>query len=412
MRRAAPQASTYRLADGNGLHLEVSTTGTKSWIVRYRLPGATTAAPAVIGRYPDVSLLEARTRAEEARQAARRGIPTHGIRSTRRAEAAAVEAEQQQDAEAEHASFRATAERWIESRRSGWGIETFRKARLALDSYLVPALGEADIRTLESRMVRPVLVSMAERVPSLARKARQYAMGIVDHAINEGLRGEDSRLRLDRVFPQHVSGHMAAVTDDAEALGRVMAAIHAHSRHVTRAALILTATTAVRPGVAAGARWAEIDLKHGEWKIPAERMKTRQAFTTSLPRQAVEVLKGMHKLTGGQEYVFPSLTQDGGHLHRDALSKALRDMGFGGSQSAHGFRASFRTLAREHLNADADVLEAQLAHAPKGEVQAAYARGTFKTHRQGVVQQWADYLDALRDSAQVIPFTRKGGYAV
>lgn len=398
--RARPKATTYRLADGNGLHLEVSPSGTKSWLVRYRLPGAATATPAIIGRYPDTTLLQARARAEETQQAARRGIPTHGIRSRRRAMAAEAVAQQAEDTQAERASFRATAERWIEAKRSGWSVETFRKARLVLDSYLIPALGDEDIRTLESRTVRPVLVEMHSRVPVLAKKAKQYAMGIVDHAINEGLRGEDSRLMLERIFQRTAAGHMPAVTENEAALGRVMAAVDAYEGPVTRAALILAATTAVRPGNVAGARWEEIDLKRGEWKIPAERMKTRQPFTTSLPRQAVDALKEMHKLTAGREHVFLSLTSRAGHLHRDALSKALRDMGFRGKQSAHGFRATFRTLARERLGAEVDVLEAQLAHAPRDEVQAAYARATFKEQRRQVLQQWADYLDQLREKAK------------
>lgn len=397
---ARPKAAAYRLADGNGLHLEVSPAGTKSWLVRYRLPGAATATPAIIGRYPDMTLLQARARAEEAQQAARRGIPTHGIRSRRRAMAAEAVAQLAEDTQAERASFRATAERWIEAKRSGWSVETFRKARLVLDSYLIPALGNEDVRTLESRTVRPVLVETHSRVPVLAKKAKQYAMGIVDHAINEGLRGEDSRLMLERIFPRTAAGHMPAVTENETALGRVMAAVDAYEGPVTRAALILAATTAVRPGNVAGARWEEIDLKRGEWNIPAERMKTRQPFTTSLPRQAVDALKGMHKLTAGREHVFLSLTSKAGHLHRDALSKALRDMGFRGKQSAHGFRATFRTLARERLGAEVDVLEAQLAHAPRSEVQAAYARATFKAQRREVLQQWADYLDQLRGKAK------------
>jgi integrase len=314
--------------------------------------------------------------------------------------AAEAVAQQAEDSQTERALFRATSERWIEAKRKGWSIETFRKARLVLDSYLIPALGSEDIRTLESRTVRPVLMEMHSRVPVLAKKAKQYAMGIVDHAINEGLRGEDSRLMLERIFQRTAAGHMPAVTENEGMLGRVMAAVDAYEGPVTRAALIVAATTAVRPGNVAGARWEEIDLKRGEWHIPAERMKTRQPFTTSLPGQAVDALREMHKLTAGREHVFLSLTSKGGHLHRDALSKALRDSGFRGKQSAHGFRATFRTLARERLGAEVDVLEAQLAHAPKDEVQAAYARATFKAQRRKVLQQWADYLDQLRDKAK------------
>lgn len=82
------------------------------------------------------------------------------------------------------------------------------------------------------------------------------------------------------------------------------------------------------------------------------------------------------------------------------MSKALREMGFQGEHTTHGFRASLRTLGRERLGIDVDVLEAQLAHAPKDEVEAAYARVKFREKRREVMQRWADYLDELRSGRQ------------
>lgn len=136
-------------------------------------------------------------------------------------------------------------------------------------------------------------------------------------------------------------------------------------------------------------------------------MKTGQDFTTSLPTQAVEALREMHARSAGEEYVFPpQARQKTPHLSRDALSKALRDMGFRGKHTPHGNRASLRTLGRERLGIDVDVLEAQLAHAPKDEVEAAYARVKFKEQRREVMQAWADYLDRLR-AGNVVEFKRK-----
>jgi len=126
-------------------------------------------------------------------------------------------------------------------------------------------------------------------------------------------------------------------------------------------------------------------------------MKTGQDYSTSLPEQALVVLREMHERNMGGEYVFPpQARQKSPHLSRDALSKALRDMGFQGEHTTHGFRASLRTLGRERLGIDVDVLEAQLAHAPKDQVEAAYARVKFREKRQEVMQAWADYLDQLK----------------
>ncbi|MFD0324994.1 tyrosine-type recombinase/integrase [Lysobacter gummosus] len=116
---------------------------------------------------------------------------------------------------------------------------------------------------------------------------------------------------------------------------------------MTRAALIVTMLTALRPGVVAGARWSEINLHDAEWLVPPERMKTRNAHVVPLPLQAVNEIKGMLKFTGDGEYVFPPLArQKSSHLHRNALSAALRRMGLQGVHAAHGFRAMFRAVAR------------------------------------------------------------------
>lgn len=417
--KARPKPRAYPLADGNGLALLVSPAGMKSWTVRFRLPDGHRPPPATIGHYPAMSLAKARARAAEIQRDAKRGIAATGIREARRVAIAAAGAEQEAEtrakAERENATFRAVSGRWLAERRPTWAVETYRKAQLVVNSYLAPKLGDADMRTLETKDVRPVLLDMAAKVPVLAKKARQYVGSIVEQAINEGLRSDESMLRLSRILPTSRSGHMPAVTDDDSRLGEVMRAIDGHGNRVVRAALILAALTVMRSGVVASARWSEMDLGAAEWKVPglnpdgSNRMKTGQDFTTPLPRQAVEVLREMHDLSAGEEYVFPPQAwQASPHLNRDTLSKALRDMGFQGVHTPHGNRASLRTLGRERLGIDIDVLETQLAHAPKNEVAAAYARVKFREQRREVMQAWADYLDELKAGGKkIVPYKRE-----
>ncbi len=216
--RARAKAAPYTLADGNGLYLAVSTAGLKAWTVRYRLPDGKQPAPATIGHYPALSLADARVRAVEVLRDAKQGRMTKGIRKARQAVIAASDAVQEAEiqawTEAQHASFRAVSGRWLAEKRPGWGAETYRKARLVVDSHLMPVLGDTDMRTVETKDVRPVLVSMSARTPALAKKARQYVAGIVEHAINEGLRSDESMLRLSRSLPPSHSGHMPSVTED------------------------------------------------------------------------------------------------------------------------------------------------------------------------------------------------------
>src|SRR3546814_3724185 len=134
-------------------------------------------------------------------------------------------------------------------------------------------------------------------------------------------------------------------------------------------------------------------------------MKMGNDHIGPLPDQAIAVLKEMRPRAGQSPYVFPSpARQKTPHLHRYSLSKALRTMGFQGKHATHGFRGTLRTMARERLNVDIDVLEAQLAHAKKGDVQKAYDRATFDDDRRKVMQAWANYLDSLRDGkSKVVP---------
>jgi integrase len=407
IRKAKSKENPYFLSDGNGLALWISPAGLKAWRVRYRLPDGSRPAPATIGHYPEMSLAEARVKSVDVQRDAKQGKTTAGVRKAQReiasAEGAGQETVNRQHAEIERASFGSVSARWMAEKRPTWAAETYRKARLVVNSYLVPKLDTLDVRHMETKDIRPVLLEMTKKTPQLARKARQYVASIIDHAINEGLRPDGSRLRLDRILPTYRSGHMPAVTDNDGKLGDVMRAIDGHSNRVVRAALILASLTVMRSGVVASARWEEIDFAAEEWRVPGKnpdgsnRMKTGQDFSTSLPTQALAVLREMRERNMGGEYVFPPQSrQNSAHLSRDALSKALRDMGFQGEHTTHGFRASLRTLGRERLSVDVDVLEAQLAHGPKDEVQAAYARVKFRSQRGILMQRWADYLDELK----------------
>lgn len=379
--------------DGGGLYLDVRDNGSRYWRLKYRYGGREKLL--ALGVYPEVSLAEARRARDTARGLIREGKDPS-------AERMALRDAQKRNTDA---AFPHVAEQWMAFKKREWAPETYRKARYVLDNYLTPALRRTSIATLTSKEAADALNKLP---PSLAEKGRQYLGGMVNFAIRQGLRDEGRLLALRGVLPRKAGGHFAAATNvkDVAALAK---AIHAYPAPVTRAALQLAMLTAMRPGLVASARWDEIDLDAAEWSVPGERMKTRHAHIVPLPEQAVAVLSEMQAYTAGKEYVFPPLArQKNVHLHREALGSALRRMGFQGKHTTHGFRGMFRTVARERLGIDPDVLEAQLAHAKRGDVQKAYDRTTFNDERRKAMQAWADYLDQLRDdSRKVVPIKRK-----
>jgi len=148
--------------------------------------------------------------------------------------------------------------------------------------------------------------------------------------------------------------------------------------------------------------------------FPAARMKrTKQeelnglAHVVPLSRQAVAVLCDLHPLTGHGRYVFPSPRTGERPMSDNGVLAALRRMGFPKDEmTGHGFRAMARTLLAERLNVDEAVIEAQLAHAVRDALGRAYNRTEFVEQRRKMLQTWADYLDKLRDGAEIIPIKR------
>ncbi|MEO5810514.1 MAG: integrase arm-type DNA-binding domain-containing protein [Rhodanobacter sp.] len=389
IRHAKPDSSP--LWDGGGLHL-LNRNGHFHWRLKYVRPDGRENRLA-LGAYPTIGLKDARALREAARRKLAAGIDPAEDRKAQRADAKRII----------HDTFEHFAREWLATKSPGWAEETRRKAELCVDSYLVPTLGKLSVRNLTSADVLKVLRGMAAHSPSLTPKVAQAAQAIVRVAITEGAR-EDGRLldlNLRDNLPALEKGHYPAATLPAE-LGKVLRLIATYPSEVTRAALFACAYTGQRPGVVVAMRWEELSNDGCEWIIPAAKMKMGNQHIVPITRQVRALLDNMHAFTGGKDYVFPPLArQKTPHLHRDALSKALREAGLRGKQTPHGLRASLRTLARERLGVLPDVLEAQLAHAKKGEVAGAYDRTRFDDERRNVMQQWADYLDDLRDETIV-----------
>lgn len=326
-REGAPAAKHF---DGGGLYLDVRPAKGRYWRMKYRFAGREKLL--ALGVYPEVSLAEARRHRDEARTHLRSGIDPAAVKDER----------ESADRRIVDAAFPTIAAAWLTFKRPGWAEETYRKAEYVTNAYLIPALRRHSIATLKTKDAANALQDIP---PSLASKARQYLGGMVDYAIRQELRDDGRLLSLRGVLPRRQKGHVPAATNQGS-LQAVLKAIDKWEILVTRNALTLTMLTAQRPGIVVAAEWSEFDLEAAEWSIPDHKMKMRKPHIVPLPRQAVALLQNMLVWTAGRQYVFPALArQKTPHLHRDALSNALRDMGFQGKHATHGFRTSLRTIA-------------------------------------------------------------------
>jgi len=194
---------------------------------------------------------------------------------------------------------------------------------------------------------------------------------------------------------------------------RDVAAYEGHP--VTRAALSLSALLLLRPGELRHMEWAWIEVDSAVLTVPGEVMKRTKAdkangppHVVPLAPQALAILADLRLLTGQGRFVFPSLLTGERCMSENTVRGALRRMGYGNDDmTAHGFRAMARTMIAERLGVAPEVIEAQLAHTVSDALGRAYNRTQYLDQRRDMMTKWADYLDQLRDGAQVIPFASR-----
>ena len=397
--------------DGDGLSLIARPDGAGWWRLRYWL--ASRENRLSLGTYPDVSLSDARKRRDEARRLVASGTDPSEQRKADKA-ACAVKAEAARMAAAGLpglGTFEHAVREWHARMAPSWSTGHAVKVLALLVNDLFPYIGARPLAELTA----PELLTHARRVEArgaveTAYRAVKAAGAVFRFGVQRGYCESDPTRDLKGAIMLPVAQHRAAVTDPAK-LGELLRAIDAYQgTPVVRAALALAPMVFLRPGELRHAEWAEFDLDGTTWTIPAARMKGRlkakkngPPHTVPLAPQAVAILRDLRPLTGKGQYVFPSPLTPNRPLSDNGVLSALRRMGFGKDEmTGHGFRATARTITVERLGIAPEVIEAQLAHAVGDALGRAYNRTKFMGQRRDMMTKWADYLDRLRDGAQVI----------
>lgn len=398
IRNSKPKATQVKLFDGSGLFLLITPQGGKLWRLKYRFEKKEKLL--AIGPYPEISLTAARMQREEARRQLVKGIDPGALRKAQR-----------QAKTSETESFEVIAREWFDKFKQNWveghAITIIRR----LENDLFPYLGNRPIADIKA----PELLAVLRRVEArgaldTAHRIRSITGQVCRYAVATGRAERDPSGDLRGALPQPVDGHFASITDPKE-VGALLRAIDGYQgSFVVKCALLLAPLLIVRPGELRHAEWVEIDLDEAVWNIPGSKMKLKQPHMVPLCRQAVEILSRLKDLTGRSPYVFPSGRSYTRAMSENAVTAALRRMGYEkGSMTGHGFRAMARTILDEVLQVRPDFIEHQLAHAVRDPNGRAYNRTAHLAERKKMMQQWADYLDKLKAGAEVIPFkTLKG----
>lgn len=413
IRNAKPGEKAQKLFDGGGLYLELRPNGAKYWRLKYRVSGVEKRLS--LGVYPATGLKDARTKAAEARKLVAEGADPSEQRQANKADLQRKrEAERLADAGLPAVdSFEAVARDWLktvhEVKVSAGHAE---RTRIRLEQDAFPWIGHRPIAELEA----PELLEMLRRVE--ARGAIETAHRIKDacgqvfrYGVATGACKRNPAADLKDAMQPVQTRHHAAIVDPAQ-VGKLLRDLRGYEGHaVTRAALDLSALLLLRPGELRHMEWAWVDLGAAMLTLPPEVMKRKKAdkadgppHLVPLALQAVELLTELQQLTGAGRFVFPALTSGQRCMSENTVRSALRRLGYANEDmTAHGFRATARTMIAERLGIAPEVIEAQLAHAVADALGRAYNRTQYLAQRQAMMQTWANYLDKLRQGAEVVP---------
>jgi integrase len=386
--KTKPQAKSVRLSDGRGMYLEISPAGGKWWRFKYRFAGKERRIS--LGVYPDVPLAAAREKREEARRQVAAGIDPG---EQRKAAKVAL-------AESTENTFEAISREWFGLFSTKWVKGHADKIIRRLELNVFPWLGSRPIKAITA----PELLAALRRVESrganeTAHRALQVCGRVFRYAIATGRAERDPSRDLSGALAPIQERHFASITEPL-AVGELLRAIDAYKgAFVTRCALRLAPLVFVRPGELRSAQWAEFDFDKSEWRIPASRMKSRVQHIVPLSTQAVAILRELQPLTGRFPFAFPSVRSRFRAMSENAITGALRRMGYTGQDmTGHGFRSMASTLLNEQ-GWNRDAIERQLAHGERDAVRAAYNYAEHLPERRRMMQAWADYLEKLKNGS-------------
>lgn len=384
LRSLKPKDAVFRIADSNGLCIEVRPTGSKIWRYRYRY--ASKANMLTLGEYPAVTLAEARSERDKARALLKGGADPSQVARIQRA--ATVEQAGN--------TFAVLAAELLEQRAKKLSPGSVVRERRMLERDLGSFIGDLPIDDITAPLLLMALRKIEARgAVETAHRARATASLVFRYAIATGRTKHNPATDLVGALSSTKTKHFASLTEPHQVANLLKAIYGYQGSPVVSAALKLSALLFVRPGELRHARWEDINLETAEWRYVTSKTKT--PHIVPLAKQVLEVLREVQPYTRRSQYVFPGVRSASKPISENTINAALRNLGFDNTMmTAHGFRAMARTLLDEVLGFRPDFIEHQLAHAVRDPLGRAYNRTSHLVERTKMMQAWADYLDSLR----------------
>ena len=399
VKKSAPTEKVRKMADGQGLYLEIHPNGGKYW--RYGFRDASGKAQRLsLGVYPETSLSDARKAHQTLREQHRKGV---NLSLQRRQEKDGLTADARN-------TFESLARDWHADTLKKWTQQNAHEIMRRMETHVFPKIGALPLAQLTApEVLRAVKAIEKQGTTETARRALQYVGQALRYGVQHG--------RAERDFTPDLKGALTPADErhhnrvSVAEIPKLLRDLRDASLYpVTQLAIDWLFLTACRTGEMRGAKWQEIDASKARWIVPAERMKMKTQHVVPLSKQALKTLDKMRALgltSEPDEYIFPAMQRQAQMMSENTVGYAFNRAGYHGRQTPHGIRGLFSTCSNESAKWEFNDIEMALAHQTGSAVSRAYNSSQRLPERAKLLQWWADELEQMRDGAKVIEFPIK-----
>ena len=371
----------YKLPDYESLYLYITPAGTKSWRYDYQFNGKRKTL--TIGKYPYISLSDARNEKELAKQ-----LLAHGRDPAIERKKKALLSNM-----AQGNTFSTIAMEWFENKKRGWSLSTRKGIINYFEKDIFPYIGDMDISQIKPVEMLNCLKQIENRgALEVAKKMRQRCTEVFQYAIiTERAENNPARELATAMVTRTPKNYAFLIEDD---MREFMKSLQTYSGNIlVRYATELLILTAVRTVELLRCKWEYVDLEKRYILLPEELIKKDRVHLIPLSKQAINILRFLHPITGGCDFVFPGRNNNQSPMSNGAILGLIKRLGFAKRATGHGFRHQFSSVLNEH-GFNRDWIEKQLNHEEEG-VRGIYNHAQYLEGRRGMMQWYADYIDTL-----------------
>lgn len=382
IKQAKPKDKPYKLFDGGGMYLSIHPNGSKYFRLKYRINKKEKTY--ALGVYPRLSLKQAREDLIELKQLIDKGIDP-------------VTYQKEQRIIDPSLTFEAIAREWHEQRKENLSENYYNEIMRQLENNVFPVFGSYAIKDIKPPIILKCIRIIEERnALDMAKRMLQYINQVFRYAKNTGRIEINPASDMRDALKGRKRGHFAAIT--YKELPEFLEKLEENRPRLFRQTVLATKLlllTFVRTTELIHATWDEFDLEEKMWTIPAERMKMRKTHQVPLSKSTLDILAELKQLFPKADYILPSVFNWQKPISNNTVLKGLERLGYKGRMTGHGFRALALSTIKEKLDYRHEVVDRQLAHAPRNSVDKAYDRAEFIDERITMMQEWADYIEKL-----------------